>query len=1378
MWWIMLSSRTLRKTSIWLLILVAGLLMGGDAWLDAGTAEPTAQMPVIQNHAGMRVAPHLSAEQRLMRDRFDDLKHRGPQGIPPLARTRAVAQMNAMPLLSSTSGKWTFIGPDLVNNGQAINSLGFCTDPSNPLIRVPVTGRVSAIGFGAAGIYVGSANGGVWKSTDSGGTWTPLTDRQPSLAVGAIAVVPGPPDTIYVGTGEGNDACDSEFGQGILKSADSGASWTQLGAATFDRLSFTKIAVDKDNPDDVYGTTTFGFSDGAAAECVTSGVTTGTSGLYKSSDAGNSWALLSGSGGLPAGAIGSNSDGTGSDVVIDPAKNFIGPFTGKVTEKSFTGICGGTATLSAIDPKDPTNPDPFKLTAKPNSSGGFDLEAKFTMTQVPPAGDPKGICGDFSGTYTCQGTVADLKGALTKTFTCTGLPSFATLDLGGSFANGGKANGTFTGVWGLTEFSGIDYEDTVINAPIALKATPAVVDAAIGGASGGVFRSTDAGATWIQAGAVGTGRRIAMDASRGGDQLYVVTVAGNAFKAIFVSTDHGASFAAPGGTLPAVGSAGCLTEDQAYYDLAVAASGSNPKFVYLGLIGIYASSDAGASFSYIGAGTHPDHHAIKINGGKVFIGNDGGLFEASDAALPPTWSSLNAGLGTLQFFGIGMDFGAATILGGTQDNGANRSTGKLTWDHGDDGDSGFALIDQINSKIMFTENDGLSFSRSTSSGDLDTFSDISPPAVADPIQFIAPFTADPGNPDRMLLGTNRLWQTCNLLATACNATSGSPPNWTAISTDLTGGCTNGFCEISDIVIANTDPKVVYAVTSSDVTRGPLAWTTKNGLARSPTFSQITPPGVRGRALTSVTVSPLNEKKVVITASGFTGGGGHVFLSTDSGASWADISGGLPDIPALSAIFDPNFPASGLYVGTDIGVFHTFDLGTTWQNANLGTLPIVPVYQLRQALGVVAAATHGRGVWTISSFPLPTPTPSPTRTITPTPTVTPTSTATETSTPTDTPTATETPTDTPTATRSETPTKTPTEIATETPTPVLLPTGTPTPIPTATPVPGHPFINNTSPAIIPVGGSFVIKGLNFTHGSVVNFFVATATGAINAGPFTPASSVLPTQLTIKVPSTVPVGQGFVTLQVVNTNHGFISSNLFGALLAGSAAAGFPSLTSIDGVGLAATSKDPSFATDNVETVVVQGSTVALGGTGFDTTNGVAVDLYCACPPLGKVGPFFLNPGAPGLHPALISVPIPATGPNAPVTGPGSFVISNKGGNGLYKLKSNAVSVPIGQLISVTSVLQTGSTITVNGTGFSTRTVINFFNRQGATVVNLGGISGGVSKIPLTLIGGSSTSFKFTKPAGAVAGPAYVQALNPPFVPFTSSGNDPRGAFTLF
>ncbi len=104
------------------------------------------------------------------------------------------------------------------------------------------------------------------------------------------------------------------------------------------------------------------------------------------------------------------------------------------------------------------------------------------------------------------------------------------------------------------------------------------------------------------------------------------------------------------------------------------------------------------------------------------------------------------------------------------------------------------------------------------------------------------------------------------------------------------------------------------------------------------------------------------------------------------------------------------------------------------------------------------------------------------------------------------------------------------------------------------------------------------------------------------------------------------------------------------------------------------------------------------------------------------------------------------------------------------------MPIGARILVTNVTQAGTTLTVDGTGFSTLTVINFFNTQKGGTVNLGGLTAaGAAKIPIHLI--SSTRFTFTKPAGAVAGQSFVQALNPPFVPFTSSGNDPCGAFPL-
>ncbi len=171
------------------------------------------------------------------------------------------------------------------------------------------------------------------------------------------------------------------------------------------------------------------------------------------------------------------------------------------------------------------------------------------------------------------------------------------------------------------------------------------------------------------------------------------------------------------------------------------------------------------------------------------------------------------------------------------------------------------------------------------------------------------------------------------------------------------------------------------------------------------------------------------------------------------------------------------------------------------------------------------------------------------------------------------------------------------------------------------------------------------------------------------------------MTVPVPVSVPLGQGFVAVQVVNTDTGFQQSNLAYALLQGSPAAGIPSLTSINGVGLAATSSDPNFATNNVETVVVQGTTVKLGGAGFDTVNGVAIDLFCACPG-GKVGPFFLNPGNPGLTPTLLTFLLPPKGsPQSPETGPGSFVISNATPAKTYTTKSNAVSVPIGARIHV-------------------------------------------------------------------------------------------------
>jgi hypothetical protein len=394
---------------------------------------------------------------------------------------------------------------------------------------------------------------------------------------------------------------------------------------------------------------------------------------------------------------------------------------------------------------------------------------------------------------------------------------------------------------------------------------------------------------------------------------------------------------------------------------------------------------------------------------------------------------------------------------------------------------------------------------------------------------------------------------------------------------------------------------------------------------------------------------------------------------------------------------------------------------TWNQLGTG-LPNAHVERLNYgaASNLLVAGTLGRGAWSISD-PLGGPTPAPTNTPTPTP------------------------------------------------------TGTPTPKPTPTPIPVPPFISSI-PKMVLVGSEFVINGSHFAPGSVVNFFVSTSNGARKAGTFKPQKPHSSTMMTVAVPDTVSLGQGFASVTVVNTDIAtFPSSNTAFALLQGNPLAGIPTITAINGVSLDATSSDPRFAANNVKTVVAQGSVVKLGGMGFDAVNGVAVNLFCACKG-GKVGPFPVNPG-PELTASSASFTLPSSGAKAPPTGPGSFVVINKGADGKFSKSSNAVSVPIGEKVSVTSVTQPTSTsaITVDGTGFSTLTVINLFNTQGGKVVNLGGQAGGVAKIRLTIA--SASKFTFARPAGAVPGASYVQALNPPFVPFTSSGNAPGGAFTL-
>lgn len=170
----------------------------------------------------------------------------------------SVSYQNGMHYKTTSNGfnaNWTLEGPG--NIGGRINTIA--VDPGNDSI-----------------IYVGNASGGIFKTTDGGNSWFSIFDDQAYLAIGHIAIDPSNANIIYAGTGDPNLTFRTHLGNGIYKSTDAGATWTNLGLAMESIIS--KIIVDPTDSNIVYAATMGLPSEKNIFR-----------GLYKSIDGGNSW---------------------------------------------------------------------------------------------------------------------------------------------------------------------------------------------------------------------------------------------------------------------------------------------------------------------------------------------------------------------------------------------------------------------------------------------------------------------------------------------------------------------------------------------------------------------------------------------------------------------------------------------------------------------------------------------------------------------------------------------------------------------------------------------------------------------------------------------------------------------------------------------------------------------------------------------------------------------------------------------------------------------------------------------------------------------------------------------------------------------------------
>ncbi|MFT5151223.1 MAG: hypothetical protein ACI841_001209, partial [Planctomycetota bacterium] len=121
-----------------------------------------------------------------------------------------------------------------------------------PIAGANYTGRISAIACSYTNpgrYFIGGADGGVWRSTDSGAHWEDVTTGMPTTAIGALAIARSNEDVIYAGTGEANFANHSRYGLGVYRSLDGGDSWGHLAEAVFAGRCISSIVVHPTNWD-------------------------------------------------------------------------------------------------------------------------------------------------------------------------------------------------------------------------------------------------------------------------------------------------------------------------------------------------------------------------------------------------------------------------------------------------------------------------------------------------------------------------------------------------------------------------------------------------------------------------------------------------------------------------------------------------------------------------------------------------------------------------------------------------------------------------------------------------------------------------------------------------------------------------------------------------------------------------------------------------------------------------------------------------------------------------------------------------------------------------------------------------------------------------
>lgn len=906
------------------------------AWVASPVLFGGRMHPQAGNDVSIAKAQALTRAAR--EARFLSGRRMGAQGLSAQALGHAKGEHHAMYSggnSSNLSATWTAVGP------AQVASLSFGN----------VTGRVTAVTIDPADrsgntVYLGTTGGGVWKSTNAAGaaasvTFIPLTDTLPvftanagtsvipSLSIGALGIDAGN-GVLLAGTGDPNDATDSYYGSGLLRSTDGGATWTLIqesydgvaGNHNFTGLSFAGFAFSSVNPSLMVAA----VSQASEGDLVNAADTTNSvKGLYFSTDAGATWqmsVLMDGSQTVqtpqPTGGNGGGNAATsvvwnGTRQRFYAAVRFHGYYESSdgQTWRRLSNQPGAGLTASAC----------------PANAGGLGSSGcpifRGVLAVQEATGDTFALTVD--GRNLDQGLYQDVCAA-------SGAGCVNSLMLFGNRLDSSplEAGG------GNRSISQADYS-------LSLRALAAAADTILYAGTIDLYRCSLA---------AGCSLRNTTNAQNGCANPAGIAPAQHAIAAlsvgnvplIYLGNDGGIYRSSDGANELA---APCSADDATHFQNLNSGLGS------LAEVNSFAQdpTNPSALIAGLGAlGTAGTGAAATSNAWAQLALGEGGTV-AIDQSNPLLWY-LSAGAGVnIARCTKGPSCTAADFIATTV--GETQVANDIAAIHApwivDPGLNANLLIGTCrawrgpadNGALWSTSNEiSRPFGAPSANGCSSTFPVVRSLAAGGPT-----------------IGSS----------SAQNA--GSQVLYAGLAGALDGG--QGF---------GGD---VFAATAAQLASSATIW---SDLAKSPVTNDSSGAGIfnPGRFDVSslhVDLHDASGMTIYATVMGFAGNGvnaPHVYRSNDGGAHWANISSNLPNAPANSVIVDPN-DANTLYVALDTGVYVTTQVSSC-VNVSLNcwsvygsALPNAPVVELQAAagmatsdgrLGELRAATYGRGIWQI------------------------------------------------------------------------------------------------------------------------------------------------------------------------------------------------------------------------------------------------------------------------------------------------------------------------------------------------------------------------------------------------------------------------------